>query len=565
MHHHTRPLAGLMLCLGLAGCAGTGGLRCDGSRTSDTATLSLADQRVVPLKVVSRYCSARAEGRQQVGSRKGLFTAEGRTLVPAHYNAIIPLNSTLSLVQRDNLNGKRDADDGWYLYQHGKGEQPRLPWDRFTVLTPRSLKPLPGVVIAVGEMRSADPRLPRQVGLVSTYMDEVKALPEVQGHLLEASVDWHAQVRGERRAVQLYRNHAVVTHGPDGSRMFNLQGEQMTPLMADIRVLSNGLDAVTPLMKTRHRDLPRPASAPLFAGETEDTVYLPLDRDGSLLGLPEGAAGVMWIPGRNRDADVYISGWAVVFPRGNAMEVAVGTGSVVDVLRRAESLPRYAGMSLGRYASSAYRLVLKLPETGDWMTVDSGTLRVDERSQRAASPATLWAQVEKEVSDKFQAQRQAVIDRNAEIERLRQEEARRRIAEGLAAEAELARIQGLADAGRCDYEIRRVLDSLPRDTLRRFLEKCGMYGAEDFDRAARSGVNAQQLSTARAEDQRRRGALEAQRARAAGTAALLNAMKYRGPDNNWAEVRVYDRNGIYQGTSTMTRSQAETIGAKPEL
>jgi len=271
----------------------------------------------------------------------------------------------------------------------------------------------------------------------------------------------------------------------------------------------------------------------------------------------------MWIPTLNNERDIHVSGWGIVFPRGGDMEIAVGIGSVTQVVKQAARLPRYAGMSLGKEKSSAYRLMLKQPESGEWISVSSASLQVDERSQRAAQASTLWRQVEQEVASRFLAERQKVLDRNAEIARLREEENRRRQAASDRYHAQLSALRERARSGSCDHETRSALDQFDPDTQRDVLNRCGLNSRDDIERASRVGVSPQKISAARADWQRRNGELDAQRARNAGTAALLNAMKYRGPDNNWAEVRVYNQQGIYQGTRTMTRSQADTIGAKP--
>lgn len=556
-----------LLLLIASNTATAAGKRCDSgkamTRMTDVMTIRTEDSAQIPLRLASVYCQSK-DSKGRSGNNVGLESAEGKKLIPQRYNQIIVLNSQWSLVQKDELGSTPDEDDGWYLYEHREGEGKKLPWDKFSVLTPRSMQAQPGVVIAVGEKRSEKKFGQHHIGVMSSFMQNVQDFPGLYGHPMEGQIDYFDMLRGQRRSVQLYRNHAFVVHTQDGSQMFNLQGEAITPILADIQLLQNGRDAVSPLMQARHRDLPKTdAGNPHIPGQTADTVYLPLANDGTLLPLPDGAVGVMWIPSLNREHDVYISGWALVFPRDNEVEVAIGSGSVVDVVNKATSLPRYAGMSLGNNKSTAYRLMLKLPESREWLSVSSSSLQVDERSQRAAQAATLWRQADKEVLDKYMADRQKVIDRNAEIARLREEENRRRQAASDHYHAQVAALRERARGGSCDYEIRSALDQFDADTQREVLTRCGLNSQEDIERAGRVGVSAQKISEARSDWQRRNGALEAQRARNAGTAALLNALKYRGPDNNWAEVRVYNQQGIYQGTRSMTATQAEIIGAKP--
>ncbi len=556
----------LMLLI-VTSSASAAGKRCDSvkamTRMTDVVTVGTDDSAQIPLRLASVYCQSK-DPKGRSGNRMGLETADGKTLVPQRYNQIIVLNNQWSLVQKDDLGSTPNEDDGWYLYEHNEGEGKKLPWDKFSVTTPRSMKALPGVVIAVGEIRSEAKFGQHHIGVMTSFMKKVQDFPGLYGYAMEGTIDYFDILRGQRRSVQLYRNNAFVVHTQDGSQMFNLQGEAITPILADIQLLQNGRDAVSPLMKARHRDLPKnDGGNPIIPGQTADTVYLPLDNDGSLLPLPDGAVGVMWIPSLNSERDIYISGWGLVFPRGKDMEIAIGSGAVVDVVKQAARLPRYSGMSLGNDKSTAYRLMLKLPESSEWLSVNSSNLQVDERSQRAAHATTLWRQTDKEVLDKYMADRQKTIDRNAEILRLREEENRRRTEASDRYHAQVDALRERARAGNCDYEVRNALYQFDAQTQREVLTRCGLSSKEDISLASHVGVSPQKISEARADFDRRNGALEAQRARNAGTAALLNAMKYRGPDSNWAEVRIYDRNGMYQATRTMTGTQAEVIGAKP--
>lgn len=545
------------------------GVRCDALYAGDTLqTLSLDPDGdpLLTLRKPRQFCVG-TDGARRSGARYGLDTADGRRLIPREYNEIIVLNATLSLVERRNLEDDADADNGWYLFRHRDGEIRKLPWDRFAVLQPRSMAPLPGVVIAVGDQRAVKGPGARDVGVITSMMKDVLALPDLQGHGIEHQIEYFATLRGERRAVMAYRNHAFVVHRAGGSQLYNLDGEPMTPLMADIQLLNNGLDAVTPLMQARHRDLPRRASAPLVPGQTEDTVYLPLDADGSLMALPDGAAGVMWFPSlSSRDRNVYIAGWAIVFPgqvQGQpSVELAVGTGSVVQVVQRAAALPRYAGMSLANEPSTADRVMLKRLDVPEWISLDSATLRVDERTQRASQPGILWAQANKAVMDRFLAARQKALDRIAELEALREAERARLAAAAARHQADIERLNEQARHGTCGQMPRHALSRIDRAAAGSYLDRCGIVSADEVSLASSAGVAADKVAAARSTLMRRNAEQDAQRARNAGMAALANAMKYRGPDPMWADVRVYDRNGMYQGTRTMTRNQADTLGAR---
>lgn len=565
----------LMLLTGLSHAFG--GPDCDNYASFPTTHTVLVHGTDATTTVLSgaRNCWVRGKGVPKVvGFKTELKNSKGKKLIPAKYNTIIPLSSAFSLVEKKSMDSKPDDDDGWYVYEHGEGEGKKLPWPRFTVLREPDGAPRPGMVVAAGHFDSlptgAAGRLEKNMGIITSLMREVLPLPDLYGHDLQGHIDPSDSNRGERRAIQRFGRNAFVVHRKDGSQVFNLAGEPLTERISRVEVPSWGRNALIPLMRARHPDLPvQTGGGPNISGQSVDQLYLPLDENANIIALPADAIGVMWIAGYSqarRTTDII--GWAIVYAKGSGYEVAPGLGSVEEVLSRAESLPRYAGMDTGR---SIGRMALKQADSGEWITVPTTTLKVDGDSMPQATLAAAWAQCERVITARRLAEIRRQQQELAAEEARRQEalaaarerERQREAAAMAAAEKELARFQNMLASKSCHWELRRVIRSMGNDAMRQFFDHCGMYGAEDFALAAQVGVNAQKIGQARIDYDWHQYKQRAEQQRIGNLNALSAAMNARPADNYWTEVRVYNRNGIYQGTTTMTRTQAEILGAKP--
>lgn len=569
-----RFLAAAPLLWAAAHCHAFFGPSCDSKAPYENRTVLVhGGDQTTTLKSAARSCWARGSGvPREIGFRVDLQDANGSTLIPARYNAIIPLSSAWSLVQKDDLDGEAEDDEGWYLYQHGQGEQGgKLPWPRFTVVQAPPGSQRPGMVVAVGDHHdkppSSGPRA-QDMGVVTSLMSAVLPLPGLFGHSMRNPFDFIAASKGERRAVQRYGSNALLVHTAEGTRIYSLTGEALTDNLSRVERLAGGRDAAIPLMRAQHPDLPRVnLMASWMEGQPADQLYLPLGQSGDILALPEGAIGVMWIPGFDKQTNRTITGWAIVYSKGEGYEVAPGLGTLEEVLSRAESLPRYSGMDTG-YS----RLALKQPDTGEWITVPTSTLRVDGDSVPRPSAAAAWAQYERVVAVRQQAERQRQQQLLAAEEARRQQalamaqaQERKRQEEAVAhAEREQARYAQLLASKKCNADLRRVLPSLGLDAANSYFNHCGMYSEADFELAKRAGVSSQKITTARGNLDWHQQKQAAERQRIGNLNALTAAMQARPPENHWTQVRVYDRNGMYRGTTTMTRTQAEILGAKPQ-
>lgn len=566
------PLSLLLLLCGLAH-----GAKCDrhASFPSTHTVLVYGSDSTTTVTRAARDCWAGGKGVPRiVGYKTGLTDSKGKTLIPARYNQIIPLSSAFSLVEKKSLDDKPDADDGWYLYEHNEGEGKKLPWPRFTLLRDPDGATRPGMMVAAGYFDGlpvgAAGRLDKHMGLVTSQMRTVMDFPDLYGHDLLGYIDPSDSNRGERRAIQRFGRNAFVVHRKDGSQVFNLSGEPLTDRISRVEVPSWGRNALIPLMRARHPDLPvQTGGGPNISGQSVDQLYLPLDENANIIALPTGAIGIMWIAGYSQPRGALdIIGWAIVYARGTGYEVAPGLGSVEEVLSRAESLPRYSGMDTGR---SIGRMALKQIGSGEWITVPTITLKVDGDSIPQASLDSAWRQYERVVTARRLAEAQRrqqelaaeEARRQQALAAAREQERQREAAAQAQAERERARFEGMLAARSCHWELRRVIRSMGNDALRRFFENCSMYGEEDFDLAARVGVDAGRIQRARNDYVWHQAKLQAEQQRIGNLNALSAAMKARPADNYWTDVRVYNQNGIYQGTTTMTRTQAEILGARP--
>lgn len=565
----------LMLLTGLSHAFG--GPDCDNYASFPKTHTVLVHSTDATTTVVSgaRDCWVRGKGVPKVvGVKTELKDSKGKKLIPAKYNAIIPLSSAFSLVEKKSMDGKPDDDDGWYVYEHGEGEGKKLPWPRFTVLRAPDGAPRPGMVVAAGHFDSlptgAAGRLEKNMGIITSLMTEVLPLPDLYGHDLQGYIDPSESNRGERRAIQRFGRNAFVVHRKDGSQVFNLSGEPLTERISRVEVPSWGRNALIPLMRARHPDLPvQTGGGPNISGQSVEQLYLPLDENANIMALPADAIGVMWIAGYSQARQTTdIIGWAVVYAKANGYEVAPGIGSVEEVLSRAETLPRYAGMDTGRMMG---RMALKQADSGEWFTVPTTTLKVDGDSMPQATRLAAWTQYERVITARriaeYQRQQQQLAEeetrRQQALAAARERERQREAAAQAAAEKERARFDALLAQKSCDWELRRVIRSMGNDALRQFFEHCSMYGEEDFALAERVGVNPSRVQQARIDHDWAQSKRRAEQQRIGNLNALSAAMKARPADNYWTEVRVYNQNGIYQGTTTMTRTQAEIIGAKP--
>lgn len=468
-------------------------LRCDQSaHTGTPSAVIFGGEGSVRFQLHERYCSV---GANRGASLRGLKDADGRRwIIPQKYHAILILSSIHSVVQIKTLDGSPGKSDGWYLYLHGKGPGPKLPYEE--------VNRLPGgreMVVAVGETRVAPMTAgDRQVGLITSLLTSFKPL-EVYGTTLSPRLTirgdeagFRRLVSGERWAVERYGDNAIVAHrGPDRSQMLSLAGEPLGPVMSRINLFGAGRDAVVELVQLQHPDLPPPDVAKDYVlGRPISILYLPLDSSGRVMAMPPGAIGVMMLVGDTEVART-ATGWVIVYPKGSGFEVSYAAGSVESVLRNAASLPRYAG-----FYSDSWAMAVKEPSTGYWNILDRRTLAFDSLGLTSNRTATGAVDTFKQRTyRKQEADRQAALARAAAVEA-----ERRRLAEAAARARDLERerLAAVFAATPCQWEMRRAVWMLGAEAERRFYSECGMYSPDDFASATRAGVDPGRIREARA-------------------------------------------------------------------
>ncbi|MBX3478866.1 MAG: hypothetical protein KF842_00550 [Caulobacter sp.] len=481
----------------------------------------------VSLKLVRFACYSKRGTRppSQVGGKSGLQDARGKWLIPQRYNTILPLSSAHSLVQLKSVDGKPSRDEGWYVYMHGKGPGPRLSYSRFHRLVGGS----GDLDVYVGENDDA-PRTasPRKVGVITSVITSVRPLQVYgvtvnPGFASQGTVDDYERARrGDRWAVERYGETAIVVHlSPTESQMMSMAVEPISPIMNRIDLFGRGRDAVVGLLQIKHPDMPpEDTGRDVILGRSVSILYLPLDPNGSVAALPEGAIGVMIIPG-DTSLGVTATGWAVVYPKGEGFEFGIGSGSLQGVIANAAGLPRYAGLHInGRY------VLVKEPRTGYW-NVYADTIKMEVAGETSERRPENAIRVYRARSDAKQAaDRQLAAQRRAEAEAERQRLQREAAAR---AAADRQRLIAIFDRNPCDQRVRSSVISLGDSYVKRYFESCGMYGSDDFARAERVGVDRNLIERARSDYLWKSQQEAAARQRDNSVAAITGASSNWGP------------------------------------
>lgn len=206
------------------------------------------------------------------------------------------------------------------------------------------------------------------------------------------------------RALIRYGNiliaHVTDAEGKPKSRVYDLDGQPASAEMARIYE--------TRLVESGRAEFATQIGRLEDAGGPFPLLLHPFDEQGEALALPEGAAGmvplaqsgeVFWtwhphlpvVPGRH-------AGWAIVYPREDGLDYALGLGTAADVIARADRLRRWRGVRFffpdPQKPGSRHWIALRDPDDGLWRLADPRTLattgapaETPELARAAADPA----------------------------------------------------------------------------------------------------------------------------------------------------------------------------------
>lgn len=357
----------------------------------------------------------------------GLVDAQGKLLVPAIYDEVIPLSPTLAAVRRVVTRGGPDAQasERYRFYAYGKGEQGPVPW--------------PGVAEFV------------QDGVRHPYAYDIAAR-RGEFFLFPDGIDKPVHLRdlggpGWPQGELLARHGALLIANftsPEGlplSMVLDLKGEPLSPVLGGIekwetvRAMSSwdyqqskfqrGIVVATEFLSVgltgEHPALPY------------DRLYVPVGPDGAPMPMPDGVAGVFPLRAEARVHGItgQTFGWALVYDGEGGVRIRWGLGPLAEVMARAATLPVVTGMR--RYddrmtGSNAFiQDVFAIRGAGDGLWRIFGADDLEPRpSDAPASPSGDPRQAyENYVADRMAFQRNAA----AEYRRAQELAAQKRAAE----------------------------------------------------------------------------------------------------------------------------------------
>lgn len=234
--------------------------------------------------------------------RTGLADENGRLLVPPtlpdRLVRIVPIDGTRALVDAGNR----------YVYDFAGGRRA-------------------DALVVRPEDGSEDPAAPAGAAEAGLPVPHTVVLPLRDGGRAEFRNAW-VEIAGDRLVVQ--------TFGADGeplSQLWSVEGEALTPVVGRIeawRSYPGDTDASVAMLSRLFR---------LESADFDSTMlFLPLDRAGAPLPLPDSAIGVFPI-GMGAANNRYVTlprtrGWGIVHLRGGGVRVAVVQARLADALQR---------------------------------------------------------------------------------------------------------------------------------------------------------------------------------------------------------------------------------------
>ncbi len=269
---------------------------------------------------------------------KGLVDANGKLLVPAIYNNVIPLSPTMAAVQPSiPVKLFYQPREPYLFYVYGKGEKGKVPWQFMTEHVWQDVRyPLAW---------NGEGAVPEYFALAKSWENPV--------HIrnLGGSAYKTGSPTLERRDGTLIV-HFTAADGTAVSRILDLKGEPISPVLGAIERWESYADMQA--YHSRNRNAPKqPSSVEYIATSLiaqhpalpYGKLYTPIDSNGGPLPLPGGVIGVFPLKIDARpDALRETQGWALAEETPQGLRLIWGQGSLQSVVDNFANLPMATGM-----------------------------------------------------------------------------------------------------------------------------------------------------------------------------------------------------------------------------
>lgn len=425
------------------------------------------------------------------GEVEGLADANGKLLVPAIYNRVVPISPTIALVQPAiAVKAFYQEREPWRLYVMGKGEQGPAPWKY--VWTPQ----WQNEQYAIG-WNQAYECCATEFFLLAGGPDNVVPIRNLGGA---------ARKPGEV-TLESYRNtliaHFTSADGAPVSRILDMYGNPISPVLGAIERWETYAplwphEFRNPSYKARNRILSTDYLSVIMTGEHDvlpfGKLYVPIGETGQPLPLPAGVIGVLPLKFlAPPNTDNVTLGWALVEDGPRGLRVRPAFGTLKSVIASVATLPSYSGLArfnkgmTDRNAFIRDVYLVRKPEDGLWHVLDANLFAptpapADGAQVTGRTAADTYAAY---VESRMAFQRGII----AQHDRERAEAAARSTAE-----LEARHQQMLAAGDYCKWEVGGPL--LAAKTVELILKNCTIRSDAMFNYARSRGANPEIIAQA---------------------------------------------------------------------
>lgn len=280
---------------------------------------------------------------QNSSRREGLADSDGKLLVPAIYNRVVPLSATVVAVQPAiAVKAFYQEREPWRLYVIGKGEVGPSPW-KF-IWDPE----WNGERTAIG-WNGAYEGGAAEYFVISGDPDNPVPIRNLGGSARTAGEPTIEHNQG------MLIVHFTAADGAAVSRILDFRGKPVSPVLGAIE----RWDTYAPLWAHEFKDPNYPAKNRAIAVDylsivmTADhpvlpyrKLYVPIAPGGQPLPLPNGVIGVVPLKflGAPNNDNVTL-GWGLIEDGNGGLKIRAAFGTLADVIARAPSLPSYTGLA----------------------------------------------------------------------------------------------------------------------------------------------------------------------------------------------------------------------------